>query len=1091
MMENIFLRLLNMSLTAAVLVVVVVLLRAVFHKAPRWLHCLLWVLVAVRLVCPFTIESDLSLMPSAPAVTVPERMEMSTPDTSLDLPSTEVILPDDPAASLPTDTPVSGTVTTPVTPTLPDSSVAAPGDSVDPWQVALAVATQVWLLGMLAMAAYAVFTTLRLRRQVGEAARVEGNIWQCDHIRTPFILGVFRPRIYLPSDLTAAARDSVVAHEKAHLHRLDHFWKPLGFLLLMVYWFNPILWVAYILLCRDIEAACDERVIRHMSAADRKAYSEALLCCSAPRRLISACPLAFGETGVKSRIKSVLSYKKPTIWIIVAALLVSTVAGVCLLTDRPVAEQEPDDPPAVTDEGEAPKYATFLHTGEPKAQVQLELDGDGCIYTHSILSSWQAEGTYTMGESSVTLSFPDSTMTVKFDGDFTGLTFRMSGSRMSYEQVSFGDVELKNGAVFERVADTRAVSFATPHTIFSINWMTQEKRTAMRQQYSYRTGNNANKDLSVIPITSRVELDAFVAEYGSEMPFPALSYDDAFFADKMLAAVYYTNTSCSVKPQIAAVEYNGAELVTLQVDVYEPGALDDGLGQWFMLAEIPRSEIPYATRFRAVKRHLIPTDNYFATYSHPITVGDTEPTMGWSRLGESATKYRQLVDRLTWYGADVMADTAFTALGYFTFDGEKKYYVSPDGKQLYDGEQIADLTADDAVWVSYPFREGVPVDAATASVTGMVVEWSKEGGYLVLDVTDGDSKLGERVRAYTSILAPGSAPAVGYAATLYYDGWYLSEGDYSVIYALDRKWMDADLLGGPDDDEPTTTTPPTTTTAPSATTPPTSAPTTTQTATPTARAAAEVGAVYIAGGLGEWKDEVLQEVYGDLPESSLPIKAFTSYDALDTFLSAYASDNGKIKRADFAAFDAAWFAENALLMTYYVHPTATPDPKVESYVYTEDGAVLTVRLHIYVPLMDGEAVSAWHIFSGIRKADLDGVKTLTAVVAATIPDEYYVSAIERTEHPETASEKWRRWLPSEEGWELEKLLNEWDETGRWGDSQSVDRAFEFAFVFNLHGHTHYLATDFSALLRDDGTLLWLTEEEANLIKRIIAIAEQQ
>ena len=264
-MENIFLHLLNMSLTAAVLVAVVVLLRLVFHQAPRWLHCLLWVLVAVRLVCPFAIESEFSLMPSTPAVTVPEQPELSNPD----LPSTEVVLPDDPAVSLPTDTPVGGTVD-PVTPTLPDSSVAAPGDSVDPWQVVLAVATQVWLLGVLAMAVYAVFTTLRLRRQVREAAHLEGNVWQCDHLRSPFILGVFRPRIYLPSDLDGAARESVLAHERAHLHRLDHFWKPLGFLLLTVYWFNPVLWMAYILLCRDIEAACDERVIRDMTAADRQ-----------------------------------------------------------------------------------------------------------------------------------------------------------------------------------------------------------------------------------------------------------------------------------------------------------------------------------------------------------------------------------------------------------------------------------------------------------------------------------------------------------------------------------------------------------------------------------------------------------------------------------------------------------------------------------------------------------------------------------------------------------------------------------------------------------------------------------------------------
>ena len=610
-MENVFLHLLNMSLTAAVLVVVVLLLRLVFHRAPRWIHCLLWALVAVRLLCPFTIESDLSLMPSTPVVTVPDSLTLSDPVIIPNTPAVDVIVPDTPTTSVPPQTDVGGTVTTPITPTLPDSSVAAPGDSVDPWQVALAVATQVWLLGALALLAYAVISTIRLRLQVRESVRMQGNIWQCDHLRSPFILGVLRPRIYLPSDLDATAQASVIAHEKAHLRRLDHLWKPLGFLLLAVYWFNPLLWVAYIFLCRDIEAACDEQVVRNMTAADRKAYSEALLACSAPRRLIAACPLAFGETSVKSRIKSVLSYKKPTIWIIVAALLVSTVAGVCLLTDRPVAKQEPDDPPSVSDEDDTP-------------------------------------------------------------------------------------------------------------------------------------------------------------------------------------------------------------------------------------------------------------------------------------------------------------DTAKTA---------------------------------------------------------------------------------------------------------------------------------------------------------------------------------PVGLTHVAGGMGQWYDETLQAVYGTPPEGSLPIKAFASYDELDAFLSAYATEEGKIQRADFAAFDAAWFADNALLMSYYTHPSTPAYPKVDSYVYSEDGAGLTVRLHVYVPSFGNDAFCAYHLFSGIRKSDLEGVKALTAVVAATIPNDYYVAAFaEHTEHPDKAAEKWRQWLPSDEGWALDRMLSEWEETDRWVDAQSVDLTFTTAF--NLHGHTHYFAPHYSALLRDDGALLWLNEAEGAFLRWIAAYYDE-
>lgn len=602
-MENIFLHLLNMSITAAILAVVVMALRLVFHRAPRWIHCLLWALVAVRLLCPFSIESDLSLMPSTPAVTVPERVEISTPvitpSIPSDTPSVSPIVPDTPV----TNPDVGGTVTTPATPVVPDSSVAAPGDSVDPWQVALAVATQAWLLGMLAMAVYAVVTTLRLRRQVREAAHIEGNLWQCDHIRTPFILGVFRPRIYLPSDLNGAARDSVIAHEQAHLRRGDHFWKPLGFLLLTVYWFNPVLWVAYVLLCRDIEAACDERVVRDMTAPDRKAYSEALLACSAPRRLISACPLAFGETSVKSRIKSVLSYKKPTVWILVAALLVSAVAGVCLLTDRPVAEQEPDDPPAVTDEED-----------------------------------------------------------------------------------------------------------------------------------------------------------------------------------------------------------------------------------------------------------------------------------------------------------------------------------------------------------------------------------------------------------------PATAP---------------------------------------------------------------------------------VGETHVVGGCGLLRDGWVKEVFGDSVEGSLPIKAFYTYDELDAFLTKYAEDDFYLKREDFSAFDADWFAENALLMIYLEYPpTSSALPKVASYVYSEDGTDLSVRLHVYVPSFSDTAVGAWRLFSGIKKSDLEGVDTLTAILEAEIPNDHYVAAIEVTEHPDKAVEKWRQWLPSNEGWALSYMVEDWEEADRWGDSQSVNRAFTFDTAFNFSGHTHYFSTDSDALLRDDGALLWLTEEEGAFLRWI-------
>jgi len=186
---------------------------------------------------------------------------------------------------------------------------------------------------IVAMVLYTVVSYFRIHRKVREAVPYQENIWLCDHIDTPFILGVVRPRIYLPSNMNEQDIEYVIAHEKAHLKRHDHWWKPLGFLLLTVYWFNPILWIAYILLCKDIELACDEKVIKDMGTEIKKPYSEALINCSVPRKMISACPLAFGEVGVKGRVKSVLNYKKPAFWIIVVAVVASIVVAVCFLTN--------------------------------------------------------------------------------------------------------------------------------------------------------------------------------------------------------------------------------------------------------------------------------------------------------------------------------------------------------------------------------------------------------------------------------------------------------------------------------------------------------------------------------------------------------------------------------------------------------------------------------------------------------------------------------------------------------------------------------------------------------------------------------------
>lgn len=323
MMEAVFLKILNMGITAGWIVLAVIALRLLLKKAPKWITVLLWGLVGLRLIFPFSLESVFSLIPSAETV---------------------------PADILYTDTPAihSGVsvLNTAVNPVISDSLAPAAGASVNPMQVIAFAASIIWIAGIAGMLVYTVVSGLRIRRRVREAVPLRENILLCDHVDTPFVFGVLRPRIYLPAAMNEQDIEYVIAHEKAHLKRHDHMWKPLGFLLLTIYWFHPLLWIAYILLCRDIELACDEKVIREMGAENKKPYSDALINCSIPRRMIAACPLAFGETNVKGRVKSVLNYKKPAFWIIVVAVISCVIASICFLTD-PKTSAESKNPGGV------------------------------------------------------------------------------------------------------------------------------------------------------------------------------------------------------------------------------------------------------------------------------------------------------------------------------------------------------------------------------------------------------------------------------------------------------------------------------------------------------------------------------------------------------------------------------------------------------------------------------------------------------------------------------------------------------------------------------------------------------------------------
>ena len=310
-MAAVFLKLLNLSISASWLVLAVLVLRLISKRSPKWMNVLLWGIVALRLMLPFSIESALSLIPSAETVS-------------------PAVVQFDPA---PTITSGVNIIDNAVNPSLSEHFAAAPTMSVNPLYVWTYLAGWVWLIGLGVMLLYALMSYLRLRRRVSVSLCVRENIYLCDAISSPFILGVVKPHIYLPSGLDEVQRQNVLSHERAHLTRRDHWWKPLGFALLAVYWFNPVLWLAYALLCRDIELACDERVIRTMDESAVKTYSTVLLACSMPRKAVITCPLAFGEVGVKERVKNALHYKKPAFWVVAASVAVCVVVAVCFLTN--------------------------------------------------------------------------------------------------------------------------------------------------------------------------------------------------------------------------------------------------------------------------------------------------------------------------------------------------------------------------------------------------------------------------------------------------------------------------------------------------------------------------------------------------------------------------------------------------------------------------------------------------------------------------------------------------------------------------------------------------------------------------------------
>ncbi len=311
MKNNIFFEIFNMSMVACWLIFAVIVLRIILKRAPKWITCALWGLVGLKLTVPFSFESVLSLIPSAEIINTDAYVARPYIQTGVEIVDNSV------------NDYLGGHYF---------EGVTVPANNFDNMMNVFSV---IWLIGIIALLIYTAVSYFLTYKKVRESILLKDNVMLCDRISTPFIFGILKPHIYLPSDLNKADYDYVIAHEKAHLSRLDHIIKLVSFLILTVHWFNPLVWVSYILLCRDIEIACDQKVIKALGEESKKPYSEALVNCSVPKRSLAACPVMFGEVSVKGRIKSVLNYKKPSFWLILAAVIAVIICAVCFLTNPP------------------------------------------------------------------------------------------------------------------------------------------------------------------------------------------------------------------------------------------------------------------------------------------------------------------------------------------------------------------------------------------------------------------------------------------------------------------------------------------------------------------------------------------------------------------------------------------------------------------------------------------------------------------------------------------------------------------------------------------------------------------------------------
>lgn len=498
-MGEIFLKLLNRSITAGWLILAVLCVRLVFRKIPKWVNCLLWGLVAIRLVFPFSIESAFSLQPSA------QPIKSSTVVDGEVLPYVPSV---DSNLSIVENT---------VNPILAENFAYQESESAAPLQAIMEAAGFVWIFGMILLLVFAIVTMIRLHFLVRESVCHKDNVYICDAVKSPFILGIIRPVIYLSSSLggdlalNEEETEYIIAHEKAHLKRKDHLWKPFGYLLLSVYWFNPLCWIAYIMLCRDIELACDEKVIRDMSFADKKEYSRVLLSCATQRRLIMACPLAFGEVGVKERVKSVLHYKKPAFWITIAAIAACIVIAICFLTNPAEEYQIRITIPA----GSTQEFCYSDEEISPKGDTLVISAGEGLGDCEVVLDTVEVREENTYEPTYLTPGMPVEMKAEKGAWFKIGVSVQNPGEEDIHVYVNVKNVEVRTvSAKSEEVNDNTE------------NLQTSEPVQTEKPDMEYMDYQSIEDEVYRNLILEMMETDTFPATEG--VPCDGMPYDNQY-----------------------------------------------------------------------------------------------------------------------------------------------------------------------------------------------------------------------------------------------------------------------------------------------------------------------------------------------------------------------------------------------------------------------------------------------------------------------------------------------------------------------------------------------------------------------------------